>query len=116
MPSWSYPDPEELEPSEQELRDAEQAAKAQQESASIGGIAGTALGSLGYLIPGVGPIAGPVTQLLGSQVGQAIGGEIGKDAAQKAEERLRKKQAARAKKLTALEMRERALDELLAQE
>lgn len=47
------------------------------EGATVGNMVGSAVGTLGYLIPGVGPILGPIFQALGGTLGAFIGEGIG---------------------------------------
>ena len=47
------------------------------EGATVGNMVGSAVGTLGYLIPGAGPILGPIFQALGGTLGAFIGDGIG---------------------------------------
>lgn len=115
---FSYPNPDELEPTDAELADERTAAGAQQTDSAIGGgvggVLGGALGALGIPL-GLGEVTIPAGIALGSGVGSAIGGQVGGGAANEADARLRDAQLKRQKKLTALQMREQALNDLLAQ-
>jgi len=120
-PHFRFPNPDEFQPSEQELEDARTSQGAQGTDSAIGGtiggVAGTIAGLAPLLIPGAGvPIAtltAPALGALGSSIGSAIGGGVGGDAANKADERLRTAEAERQKKLTALQLRQQALDSFL---
>jgi hypothetical protein len=115
---FRYPNPDEFQPTDAELADARTAESAQGTDSTIGGVAGGVLGgALGALgIPlGLGEVTIPAGMSLGSGIGSAIGGSIGGAASDEADARLRDAQLARQKKLTALQMREQALNDLLAQ-
>jgi phage tail tape-measure protein len=113
--------PEEFEPSDEELADARTSQSAQGTDSAIGsgvgGLVGTLAGLAPLLIPGVGaaiaPITAPMGGQIGSSVGSAIGGQIGGHDAEQADERLRKAEEERKKKLTALQMREQALNDFI---
>lgn len=117
---FAYPDPEEFAPTAEEIADAKTAASAQQNDSTagstIGGILGAlAGGTLGTIIePGGGTLAGAgLGAGLGSSVGNWIGGQVGSADANSADERGRLAAMKRQKKLTRLQMREQAFNDLM---
>lgn len=115
---YRYPRPEDFEPGADERAAAQTSAKAQGEAAGWGGLIGTGVGTLAGLAPLLlgQPELLPVTvgagATLGNQIGGAIGGEVGGDEADKADALLQERAAGRQKKLSALELRQRALDKI----
>ena len=106
--------PEDIAPSERELEDAKTAASAQQNGGSIGGALGTAGGAIiGTLLgPGIGTAAGAA---LGGTIGSAAGNFIGGQIANGASDELQHAAAIRARKLADFQLKQRALDQLLAE-
>ncbi len=108
----------ELSEEEKELArlQAEHAGDAQLGS-SIGGVAGGALGALGFLIPGAGLVAGPALTALGSSVGGlaggAIGGAVGGEKIDSAQTRLDELAKKREERLKSYALKQQALDALL---
>lgn len=103
--------PEDLLPSEEELRLMREAQSAQGTGQAIGSTVGGGLGALAGLV-GVPPQIGmAIGSGLGGLAGSAIGGGIG----EKAQERLSEMEQARQEKITAQQMREEALRRLLEQ-
>lgn len=116
MAGYRYPTADELAPTEKERQAARTAAGAQQTGAAwgsgIGGVAGGALGALGLLVPGLGEVTIPAGIAAGAGLGGAIGGSIGSGAAENADAVLSAGELARQKKVTALQLRQQALDRL----
>lgn len=117
--SSRFPTADELEPSEEEKQAARTAASAQGTDAAwgsgIGTVAGGALGALGILGgPELAALTIPAGMTLGGTVGNALGGQIGGDAAHNASDTLSADEAERQKKVTEVQLREDALNRLLA--
>ena len=79
------------------LAESEQAAPV---GSAIGSTAGTALGALGLLVPGLGPVTMGLGGSLGGMVGGAIGSGIGDGQARQAEGILGRANERRTKALT----------------
>ena len=110
-----YPKDSEFLPTPAELeaaRKAEEAKKASGVGSAIGTVAGSALGALGFLAPGVGAVTLPAGAALGGTVGSLIGDAIGEGEAEKQNAVLNDAELERQKKLRALQLRQEALDAL----
>ena len=98
---------------------ADGGAGARATGSGIGGVAGGALGALGFLVPGAGAILGPAGiaagSQLGSMAGDAIGGAVAEGDVAGAEEALTDFELKRRKKLEAQRLRQQALDDLLSE-
>lgn len=121
MAGYRYPTADELAPTEDELKAARDAAGAQQTDSAWGSGIGTVLGGLAGLAPLLAGPAGvpllavtePAGLTMGGAVGSTIGGMIGSDTANKAENELQKGEIERQKKVTALQLRNQALQQLM---
>lgn len=103
--------PEDLLPSEEELRLMREAQSAEGTGQAIGSTIGGGLGAL-TMLAGVPPQVG---MTIGSGLGGLAGGAIGGAAGQSAQERLAEIESARQEKIDAYRMREEALRRLLEQ-
>lgn len=114
--------PEDLRVTERERQLANTAGSAGGNATAIGGGIGTALGAgVGALlgIPTAGALSAPLAGVgagVGGALGSAIGGQLGQGQASEAEGELAKIEEQRQRQLSDWEMRQAALDDLLAQE
>jgi hypothetical protein len=106
--------PEDLLPTEEELRLMREAQAAPGTGQAIGSTLGTLAGGALSLIPGAQPFA-PMLMGAGGSLGGLIGGGIGGGMGEEAQQRLSELEQKRQEKITAQQMREEALRRLLEQ-
>lgn len=106
--------PEDLLPTEEELRLMREAQSAAGTGQAIGSTVGTIGGAALSLIPGLQGAA-PALMSAGGGLGGLAGGMIGGGISESAQKRLAEMEAARQEKIDAYQMREEALRRLLEQ-